>query len=164
MVFSPIASHKNAFMDSNHSSNISWSYKFCLFFRPLHVHCWVDFSKMRAICWPAILEVRTKTTTCFNISMLFYPILASIYIKISWDRSWNFALSRDKKLHILGHGGVSYKKKLQWQKPPKKKKKKRLCSLFSERVDLNMRSKTNPELEFCKKNSAICTIFDIRCY
>ena len=56
--------------------------------------------------------------------MLFYPILASIYIKILWDRSWNFALSRDKKLHILGHGGVSYKKKLQWQKPPKKKKKK----------------------------------------
>ena len=57
-LFSPIASHKNAFMDSNHSSNISWSYKFCLFFRPLHVHCWVDFSRMRAICWPAILEVR----------------------------------------------------------------------------------------------------------
>ena len=57
--------------------------------------------------------------------MLFYPILASIYIKISWDRSWNFALSRDKKLHISGHGGVSYKKKLQWQKPPKKKKKKK---------------------------------------
>ena len=73
------------------------------------MHCWVDFSKMRAICWPAILEVRTKTTTCFNISMLFYPILASIYIKISWDRSWNFALSRDKKLHISGHGGLSYK-------------------------------------------------------
>ena len=33
-----------------------------------------------------------------------------------------------------------------------RQKKKRLCSLFSERVDLNMRSKTNPELEFCKKN------------
>ena len=33
--------------------------------------------------------------------------------------------------------------------------------MFSERVDLNMRSKANPELEFCKKNSAICAIFDI---
>ena len=44
-------------MDSNHASILSWSYKFRLFLRPLHVLCQVEFSKMRATCWPAILEI-----------------------------------------------------------------------------------------------------------
>ena len=39
MMFYPIAILKKAFMDSNHWSNISWPYKFRLFFRPLHVQC-----------------------------------------------------------------------------------------------------------------------------
>ena len=44
-------------MDSNHASILSWSYKFRLFLRLLHVLCQVEFSKMRATCRPAILEI-----------------------------------------------------------------------------------------------------------
>ena len=29
----------------------------------------------------------------------------SVWIKLSWERSWNFALGRDKKLTISGHDG-----------------------------------------------------------
>ena len=29
----------------------------------------------------------------------------SVWIKISWERSRNFALSQDKKLHISGYDG-----------------------------------------------------------
>ena len=58
MMFYPITSSKKASMDSKHPSNISWPYKFRLFFRPLHLHCKVEFSKMHAICWPAIIELR----------------------------------------------------------------------------------------------------------
>ena len=39
------------------ASILSWSYKFRLFLRPFHVLRQVEFSKMRATCWPAILEI-----------------------------------------------------------------------------------------------------------
>ena len=43
MMFYPITSSKKASLDSKHPSNISWPYKFRLFFRPLHLHCKVEF-------------------------------------------------------------------------------------------------------------------------
>ena len=44
---------------------------------------------------------------------------------MSLVRSWNFALSRDKKLHISGHGGsvkVGVKKNIAVKKTVKKTK------------------------------------------
>ena len=46
--------------------------------------------------------------------MLLHPFFWPVSMKISWGRSRNFALSRDKKLHISAHGGgfkVSVKQK-----------------------------------------------------
>ena len=44
---------------------------FRLFFRLLHMHCQVEFSKMHAICWPAILEVRRN----HNMFLYFHALL-----------------------------------------------------------------------------------------
>ena len=52
------------------------------------------------------------------------------------------------KSYIFQVTVVCHTKRNCGDKNRQKKKKKRLCSLFSERVDL----KKNPELEFCKKN------------
>ena len=84
----------------------------------------------------------------------------SVWIKISWERSWNFALSRDKKLHISGHdGSVKVKQNCI------ESNLYMLCSHLDQRVYLNMRSKKKTlKLEFFKKtSSAICASFDIRC-
>ena len=66
----------------------------------------------------------------------------SVWIKLSWERSWNFALGRDKKLYISGHdGSVGVRQNCIEKKPSV------LRSHLDRRVDLNMRSrKKNPVL------------------
>ena len=65
----------------------------------------------------------------------------SVWIKISWERSMNFALSQDKKLHISGYdGGV----KVGVKQNCIEKNRSVLCSYLDQRVDLNIRSKTKP--------------------
>ena len=65
----------------------------------------------------------------------------SVWIKISWERSWNFALSRDKKLHISGHDGSV---KVGVKQNCIERDLYMLCSHLDQRVYLNMRSKKNP--------------------
>ena len=49
-------------------------------------------------------EKSAETSGRFYISVLFYPILASLN-KNTLGKKLEFALSRDKKLHIPGHSG-----------------------------------------------------------
>ena len=63
-----------------------------------------------------------EATACFYISMLFYPILASLNKKYRGDEVRIFSLSRDKKVHILCHGGsvkVGVKPKLNFSEKKK---------------------------------------------
>ena len=64
-------------------------------------------------------EKSAETSGRFYISVLFYPILASLN-KNTLGKKLEFALSRDKKLHIPGHSGSVKlgfnQKKIQWKK------------------------------------------------
>ena len=64
-------------------------------------------------------EKSAETSGRFYISVLFYPILASLN-KNTLGKKLEFALSRDKKLHIPGYSGsvkVGFnRKKIQWKK------------------------------------------------
>ena len=108
-------------------------------------------------------EKSAETSGRFYISVLFYPILASLN-KNTLGKKLEFALSRDKKLHIPGHSGsvkVGFnQKKIQWKKLLTKR------MLFALRKGWFIYAKQNKtfKLEYCEKtSSAICAIFDNRC-
>ena len=126
LMFYPMESLKKALADSNHSSNISWPYKSRLFFRILRVHCQIEFSKMHAICWPAILEVRRNN----KMFLYFYALLpyfsqsgqkypekevgfcAEPRKKVAYFRSWQQCQSRcqTKKTNLKGKKTVKKNK------------------------------------------------------
>ena len=78
-----------------------------------------NFRKCAQFVGRLLSQKSAETSGRFYISVLFYPILASLN-KNTLGKKLEFALSRDKKLHIPGHSGsvkVGFnQKKIQWKK------------------------------------------------